>query len=207
MMFTELSFSERKRASVLLGAAQVFIEEGYSQATMDRVAQAAGVSKRTVYKHFRSKQELFNVVVDGIWTRITAWSVEWMNPEGDPRTELRAFAVEMLEQLLHPDVLPILRMAAAEFMQRPDLGREFYERTGSFGLEDLSDYLAAAHQEGCLVVTDAAMAAAQFHALIKDPLLWPQMMGFQARPTEHESAEVIEQAITLFLSLYGKNAS
>ena len=66
MMFTELSFSERKRASVLLGAAQVFIEEGYSQATMDRVAQAAGVSKRTVYKHFRSKQELFNVVVDVI---------------------------------------------------------------------------------------------------------------------------------------------
>ena len=33
------------------------------------------------------------------------------------------------------------------------------------------------------------------------------MMGFQARPTEHESAEVVEQAITLFLSLYGKNAS
>ena len=106
-MFTELSFSERKRASVLFGAEKVFIEQGYSQATMDRVAQTAGVSKRTVYKHFRSKQELFNVVVDGIWTRITAWSVEWMNPNGDPRTELRAFANEMLEQLLHPEVLQL----------------------------------------------------------------------------------------------------
>ena len=205
-MFTELSFSERKRASVLYGASKVFIEEGYSQATMDRVAEAAGVSKRTVYKHFRSKQELFNVVVDGIWTRITAWSVEWMDPRGDPRVELRAFATEMLEQLLHPQVLPILRMAAAEFMQRPDFGREFYERTGSFGLEDLSVYLTEANREGCLTVPDAALAAAQFHALIKDPLLWPQMMGFQARPTEHESSEVIEQAITLFLSLYGKKS-
>ena len=205
-MFTELSFSERKRASVLYGASKVFIEEGYSQATMDRVAEAAGVSKRTVYKHFRSKQELFNVVVDGIWTRITAWSVEWMDPQGDPRVELRAFATEMLEQLLHPQVLPILRMAAAEFMQRPDFGREFYERTGSFGLEDLSVYLNEANREGCLTVPDAALAAAQFHALIKDPLLWPQMMGFQARPTEHESSEVIEQAITLFLSLYGKKS-
>ncbi len=207
MMFTELSFSERKRASVLLGAAQVFIEQGYSQATMDRVAQAAGVSKRTVYKHFRSKQELFNVVVDGIWTRITAWSVEWMNPNGEPRSELRAFANEMLEQLLHPQVLPILRMAAAEFMQRPDFGREFYQRTGSFGLEDLSVYLAQAHEVGRLEVPEPALAAAQFHALIKDPLLWPQMMGFQARPTEHESSEIIEQGITLFLSLYGKKSS
>ena len=119
-MFTELSFSERKR-HVLLGAAQTSLRR-FSQATMDRVAQA-GVSKRTVYKHFRSKQELFNVVVDGIWTRITAWSVEWMNPEGDPRTEF-GLALK-IEQLWHPDVLPILRMAAAEFMQRPDLGRNF----------------------------------------------------------------------------------
>ena len=129
-----------------------------------------------------------------------------MDPQGDPRVELRAFATEMLEQLLHPQVLPILRMAAAEFMQRPDFGREFYERTGSFGLEDLSVYLNEANREGCLTVPDAALAAAQFHALIKDPLLWPQMMGFQARPTEHESSEVIEQAITLFLSLYVKKS-
>ena len=207
MMFTELTFSQRKRASVLIGASKVFIEQGYAQATMDRVAEAAGVSKRTVYKHFRSKQELFNVVVDGIWTRITAWSVEWMDPRGNPREELRAFANEMLEQLLHPEVLPILRMAAAEFMQRPELGREFYERTGSFGLEDLSVYLAQAHAEGCLNVPEPGLAAAQFHALIKDPLLWPQMMGFQARPTEHESSEMVEQGITLFLSLYGKKSS
>ena len=207
MMFTELSFSERKRASVLIGAAKVFVEEGFSQSTMDRVAQVAGVSKRTVYKHFRSKQELFNIIVDGIWTRITEWSVEWMNPEGDPHEELRAFALEMLHQVLHPEVLPVLRMAAAEFMQRPDLGRQFYERTGSFGLEDLSVYLGQAHEKGCLEVKDAALAAAQFHALIKDPLMWPQMMGFQAAPTEHETAEVIEQAITLFLSLYGKKRS
>jgi AcrR family transcriptional regulator len=207
MMFTELSFSERKRASVLFGAAKVFVEEGFSQSTMDRVAQAAGVSKRTVYKHFRSKQELFNIVVDGIWTRITQWSVEWMNPEGEPREELRAFASEMLHQVLHPEVLPVLRMAAAEFMQRPDLGREFYQRTGSFGLEDLSVYLTQAHEKGCLEVPDASLAASQFHALIKDPLMWPQMMGFQTAPTEHETAEVIEQAITLFLSLYGKKSS
>lgn len=204
-MFTELSFSERKRQSVLFGAAKAFVEEGFAHATMDRVAQAAGVSKRTVYKHFRSKQELFNIIVDGIWTRITAWSVEWMNPEGDPTTELRAFAHEMLNQLLHPEVLPVLRMAVAEFMQRPDLGRQFYERTGSFGLEDLSVYLAQAHEYGALEVPDASLAAAQFHALIKDPLMWPQMMGFQTQPTQHESSEIIDQAIRLFLSLYGKS--
>ena len=67
----------------------------------------------------------------------------------------------MLEQLLHPQVLPILRMAAAEFMQRPEFGREFYERTGSFGLEDLSVYLAQAHEVGCLDVPEPALAAAQ----------------------------------------------
>lgn len=199
----ELSFSERKRLSVLAGAKQVFVQEGFVHASMDRVAAAAGVSKRTVYKHFRSKQALFVTIVDAIWERITVWSIEWMNPHGDPREELRAFAHEMVEQLLDPEVLPVLRMAAAEFMQKPDLGRAFYERTGSFGLEDLSVYLAQAHEGGQLSIDDAPLAASQFHALIKDPLIWPQMMGFQTRPTPHEAEEIIERAVTLFLCQYG----
>ena len=64
-------------------------------------------------------------------------------------------------------------------MQRPDFGREFYQRTGSFGVKDLSVYLNEANREGCLTVPDAALAAAQFHALIKDPLLWPQRWAFK----------------------------
>ena len=99
-MFTELSFPERA-GKCAHGRSKVFIE-GYSQATMDRVAEAAGVNKRTVYKHFRSKPRALQ--------RRRRWNLDENNSvergvdgsPGDPRVELKAFATEMLEQLLHP---------------------------------------------------------------------------------------------------------
>ena len=51
----------KKRAIILEGAIDVFIEMGYELASMDKIAEVAGVSKRTVYNHFGSKENLFQV--------------------------------------------------------------------------------------------------------------------------------------------------
>ena len=48
----------KKGAQVLKGALQVFLERGYVGASMDRIAAVAGVSKATVYSHFRDKEGL-----------------------------------------------------------------------------------------------------------------------------------------------------
>ena len=48
--------TSKKRLAILDGAIRVFIENGYETSSMDRIAEAAGVSKRTVYNHFPSKE-------------------------------------------------------------------------------------------------------------------------------------------------------
>ena len=52
-----------KAALILQGAMQEFLARGYSAASMDRVAAAAGVSKATVYSHFGDKETLFKELV------------------------------------------------------------------------------------------------------------------------------------------------
>ncbi len=42
----------------------VFQQDGYARSTMQRIARAAGVSKVTVYAHFRDKAHLFSAVMD-----------------------------------------------------------------------------------------------------------------------------------------------
>jgi TetR/AcrR family transcriptional regulator of autoinduction and epiphytic fitness len=54
----------KKRVAILDGAIEVFIDMGYELASMDKIAETAGVSKRTVYNHFGSKENLFLVIVD-----------------------------------------------------------------------------------------------------------------------------------------------
>ena len=182
------SFSERKRQAVLDGAAQVFAEEGFQVASMDRIAAAAGVSKRTVYKHFRSKRELFDTFVAIKWAELTIWVLEPMEPDEEPRVELFRFATHMLSRLLDPSTLKIIRMVVAEFLRDPDLGRDFFQKERT--------------ERGLMRVDEPESAAAQFHALIKDAIFWPRLMGMMAE-SEDEQIRILHGAIDLFIARYG----
>ena len=77
--------TDRKREAILSAAVEEFRTAGYEATSMDRIAAAAGVSKRTVYNHFPSKDELFGLMLEHLWNRsITtpAWPIaptsRWM---------------------------------------------------------------------------------------------------------------------------------
>src|SRR5512140_1073421 len=52
-----------KRRQILIGAREVFSEQGYERASVDHIAARAGVSKATVYNHFHDKKALFVAAV------------------------------------------------------------------------------------------------------------------------------------------------
>jgi len=53
-------------------AKAVFAERGYQQATLEEIAQRAGMSKATIYLYFKNKDDLFlHVVEDLVETAIT----------------------------------------------------------------------------------------------------------------------------------------
>jgi AcrR family transcriptional regulator len=53
----------RKREAIVRGARLVFAREGYSRASVEMIAAEAGVSTRTMYNHFQSKEQLFSTVL------------------------------------------------------------------------------------------------------------------------------------------------
>ena len=80
----------------------VFYKEGFAHAGLEAVARAAGVTKRTLYHHFDSKQALIAAVLEvqhGLaLTRIREWGergagdpsglAETIGPRPDPGSEL-----------------------------------------------------------------------------------------------------------------------
>lgn len=56
--------AEATRARVREAAYGLFRRRGYSRVSMDEIAAAAGVTKRTLYHHFRSKDELLAQVFE-----------------------------------------------------------------------------------------------------------------------------------------------
>lgn len=54
------------RERILDAAMDVFAHSGYRRASMDQVAEAAGLTRQAVYHYFRSKAELFRASVEAL---------------------------------------------------------------------------------------------------------------------------------------------
>ena len=53
---------ERKRREIIDVAEKLFFKEGFKETSMDTIAKKAEFSKRTVYKYFDSKEELYSAI-------------------------------------------------------------------------------------------------------------------------------------------------
>ncbi len=55
---------EFRRREILRSAQKVFAREGFQEATMEKIAQDAGISKGTIYLYFKNKTDLFLQAID-----------------------------------------------------------------------------------------------------------------------------------------------
>ena len=158
-------------------ARRLFLERGYEGTSMDAVAAAAPVSKRTLYQHFPGKADLFAAVIDDAWSHFTRAPILPGDTGGDPRAVLRAYVGRLTEHWGRPAVVPLLRLVIAEAPRFPELSQA---------------YFAALAAEGRLATPDPQLAAAQFLGAIKEPLFWPRVLGV---PVAFDASAAVERAI------------
>jgi AcrR family transcriptional regulator len=80
----------RRRRQLLDVATDVFGESGYHQASMDAIAEAAGVTKPVLYQHFASKRELYLELLDDVGTRLMDAVVAATRAADDPHQQVEA---------------------------------------------------------------------------------------------------------------------
>lgn len=84
------------RAQILEAAARVFAERGYTAATMNEVAAAAGVSKATLYHYYGDKHDLLEQVASSHVARLEALVAEVGEQALAPAEQLRALVRSFL---------------------------------------------------------------------------------------------------------------
>ena len=52
-----------KKEDIIASARELFIKYSFDKVSMDEIAKKAGVTKKTIYHHFRDKQELFQYFI------------------------------------------------------------------------------------------------------------------------------------------------
>lgn len=79
---------EMMRDAICAAATTVLAEVGYTALTMERVAEAAGTSKGTLYNYFQDKDALVLAVIDQAFAPIQSAVEQVMRQSGLPRRKL-----------------------------------------------------------------------------------------------------------------------
>lgn len=193
--------TERKREAILQAAIAEFRSRGFEITSMDKIAATAGVSKRTVYNHFPSKEELFAEILNRLWNSITAEQDTPYSPEKPLREQLRQLLQAKLHMLADDNFLDLARIAIAATIHSPDRAQDMVARMGQRE-EGLTVWIRAAQADGRLKPVEPASAAQQMQGLIKTFAFWPQISMGQPSLSQDLQVQVIESALDMFLACY-----
>ncbi|MDR9753475.1 TetR/AcrR family transcriptional regulator [Pseudomonas sp. SZMC_28357] len=193
--------TDRKREAIIQAAISEFRAHGFDVTSMDRIAASAGVSKRTVYNHFPSKEELFAEILSQLWTRVSAELDIPYRADQPLREQLRQLLQGKLQLLADDNFLNLARVAIAATLHSPDRARNMVERMGERE-ESLTTWIRAAQADGRLKPVDPTFAAQQMHGLLKSFAFWPQISMGQPPLTSQAQTQVAESAMDLFLAGY-----
>ncbi|HTV68723.1 MAG TPA: TetR family transcriptional regulator C-terminal domain-containing protein [Rhizobiaceae bacterium] len=85
-----------KRELILEAALEVFSTHGYRGATVDQIAEAAGMSKPNLLYYFKGKEDIHTTLISRL---LETWlaPLKELDDIGDPLTELRSYIRRKLE--------------------------------------------------------------------------------------------------------------
>jgi AcrR family transcriptional regulator len=112
--------SERKRRAILDAARHLLIEEGFPHLYLEHVAARAGVGKATIYRRWRSKEELVADLLDELASPHIA-----VAETGDTRQELLATVTNPMRALTDTEFGPVIQALLAQIAANPTIGDPF----------------------------------------------------------------------------------
>ncbi|CDZ28231.1 HTH-type transcriptional regulator RutR [Neorhizobium galegae] len=87
---------EEKEERILEAALDVFSQNGFRGATIDQIAEAAGMSKPNLLYYFRTKEAIHRQLIDRV---LSTWlePLRAFDAEGNPESEIRSYIRRKLE--------------------------------------------------------------------------------------------------------------
>lgn len=200
--FRRMDHDGRSR-KIIEAAKGVFLRNGFDGASMDEIALAAGVSKRTVYNRYASKEDLFEDVARNACENIFPFDLQVCF-----KTPVREFLIDVAEKLVRaktmPEAIALQRLVAFQSHRMPHVGDAYMTHVARPFIDSLSHYLEQQSALGRLGEFDPREAAWTFRTLACHPLVTKILMSGR-EPDEMDSviAKQAASSVDQFLKIYG----
>lgn len=193
-----------KRGAILAAAQKLFTRSGFEGTSMDAIAQAAGVSKLTVYSHFGDKDSLFREAAQTCCGELMPEQVFDFQAGADVRVALSAIALAHSRVLANAELSALFRAVLGDCGADgdPRLGRLVWEVGPGRAQQKIEHFLTQAVTAGKLEIKDIPMAASQFLALLRGDLPLRRLFVCANACEEVDIRRNAEGAVEVFLRAY-----
>ncbi|HEY4017567.1 MAG TPA: TetR/AcrR family transcriptional regulator [Pseudonocardiaceae bacterium] len=195
-----------KRRAIMRGALSVFARDGYTRASIDAISVEAGVSTRTIYKHFADKAQLFQAVIQESATRAAKAQIaiidRHLNKIIDIEKDLIEFGVDFaVPPAGYAEHFALVRQINAEAGHISPAAIDAWLETGPLRVrQELAQRLQQIQDRGLLHIENPARAAVHLMNLVS--VVNPSHHG--SIPPEEEIVDIVTAGVRVFLYGYLK---
>ncbi|MDO9267532.1 MAG: TetR/AcrR family transcriptional regulator [Methylobacter sp.] len=191
--------TDPKRQAILSGATRMFLAHGYRNVSMEKIAQAAPVSKATLYNHFDSKNALLAAVISDLCESLLQTMTQATIESDGVENNLTQIATSAVDLIYAEDALAIYRLVVAESPDFPELGQLFYQSGPQTVLTQLEDYFRRLNADGRYHIADPVFAADAFFSMLKGDLHLRCLLTKTLRPSADEKKHLISKVIAFYM--------
>jgi AcrR family transcriptional regulator len=194
-----------KRRAILDGALAVFAQDGYTRASIGAISATAGVSTRTIYNHFRDKEQLFRTVVEESTTGVADFQIAVIDQHLGKFTDLESDLIQLGLALAAPMTayeghFALIRQIDADAAHIPPAALDAWRDAGPRRvLGALAGRLQGLADRGLLRIDDPHRAAIHLMLLVQGSVPFHHGM---ATTSEADVAEVVTAGVHTFLYGY-----
>lgn len=190
-----------KYRAILKTASKAFISQGFARVSMDQIADSAKVSKRTVYHHFATKQELYAAVIQAFCADLVPPSLDALQAKKrKPEEVLRLLGAQFLEGIYAADQIELFRTITTDVRTFPELGTLMVNGPVTRSEKIVAEYLQQLIDEGTLRLPSAALAASQFLGMMKTTLHVRLLLKPDTAVGRQKISEIVQSSVDLFLN-------
>jgi AcrR family transcriptional regulator len=177
----------QRRDDILDAAVRLFLAGGFEQVTLDDIAPAARVAKRTIYTYFGDRTEIFLAAVERLRDRTLA-----PPSDQDRIADLDDLATGIVRALHSDEAVGLHRLMIAESGRFPELAHRFYE-------DGPRRYIAALAERLPWPDTGRAERAEALFALLLGERHRQRLLGLAPAPSPDAAADHARDAIALVI--------
>jgi AcrR family transcriptional regulator len=192
-----------RRDQIIDSAIEIFVNKGLDLATVDEIAQAAGISKGTIYLYFKSKDEIFDTILAerSSIPQLIDWIGSTKTSMESSEFSLQSVLENMGMKFLHTmeNYYPLFRLVLADSHRYPVQAEHVYNNLILKGNKVLAEFLATQVEAGRIKPLDSPLITARcLIGMFVFFVLSQEMLGGK-KFTPIKNREWVRQAVKIFL--------